>query len=306
MASNTTWSLSNFVSIFPLQSGKFGEVSTGIDTRTGVRYVIKKISKKVEKTSSYVYANELNIHSQLDHPNIIKLYGHFEDETHNYMVMEYASLGDLTAHRLTLCKYNEKMTANVIRCVLNSVKYLHDKGIVHRDIKMENLLLMDNRTLKLCDFGLSELTSNIKTWYSNRLCGTIQYIAPEKFRDNTYSYMIDAWAIGCMAYELYCARSAFSCKTNSNTIHKIIYGNVKLPDTMSSTLTCFILRLLDKNPTTRMTIDEALKHPFIIDNQVTIQDGVVDMNTQLPTSSSSCDSDAATIHQESCDNVAQN
>ena len=296
MTLNATWTLNDFTGIFVLQKGKYGEVFTGIDTKTGIRYAIKKILKKVN-VPEYSFKNELDIHSQLDHPNIIKVYGHFEDDSYNYMVMEYASHTDLITSNFSLCRYNEKETSKIIKCLLNVILYLHNKGIVHNDIKMENLLLTENGCIKLCDFGLSVQTDNIKTWTSSKFCGTLQYIAPEKFTYGTYSYMVDVWSVGCVAYELYCLRSAFRCLTKDETIRKIVFGNVTLPDTMSSTFMSFIFRLLDKDFTTRMTIEGALQHLFITDDANT--PCVSPRGPSTLSFTISCDSNASTVYQTS-------
>lgn len=131
-------------------SGKFGDVFQCRHKRTGALFALKKIFKStiLEYRMVDQFTEELKIHYKLSHPNIVKLYTHFEDQYHVFLLMEYIDGGMLMNYR----KSEEKFVSKAMMQVLRAVDYLHRNHIAHRDIKPENIVVTNN-TLKICDFG---------------------------------------------------------------------------------------------------------------------------------------------------------
>lgn len=147
----------------------------------------------------------------LNHPNIIKLYSHFEDDVSIYLIMEYAEKGQLYQSMLNSPqkRFSEEEVAKIVYQTVEAVKCMHEKGIAHRDIKPENILIDDKGNAKLADFGWSRfiLPQAKRTTY----CGTLDYLAPEMLdKDHKHDTKVDLWAIGVLIFELTTGMSPFS------------------------------------------------------------------------------------------------
>ena len=138
---------------------------------------MKKLHKK-DKTEEYYIQKEIDLHKSLSHQNIIKLYDSFEDETHSFLILEYAEKGDLFEY-LRKQKLEKDQLLKFFYQATLAINYLHEKKILHRDLKPENLLLDRDLNVKICDFGWSvEYEEGAKR---QTLCGTYEYMAPEVY-----------------------------------------------------------------------------------------------------------------------------
>jgi len=203
--------------------------------------------------------------SGLDHENIIKMNDSYEDKDKFYVVMELAVGGELFEDVIANGYYDEYVAVPIIEQVLQAVKYLHNLGIVHRDIKLENVLYKDKETnkIKIADFGESKKIRNrLKTY-----CGTMDYMAPEIIRGSgSYGKEVDMWAIGVMTYVLLCGYPAFSGSSEVEIFQNISQANYEYPspdwDYVGSEAKNFIDSLLKVNPDARLTAVESLEHPW--------------------------------------------
>lgn len=138
----------------------------------------------------------------LDHPNVVKLYGHFSDDYHVFLLMEYVEGGQLLARLGS----SEKYVARVMEPLIDAVEHLHSRDIVHRDIKPENIVLAFD-TPKLCDFGWAA-TCNRGTMRQT-FCGTLDYLSPEMKDGAAYTCRVDLWSLGVLVYELITGSAPF-------------------------------------------------------------------------------------------------
>ena len=255
--------------IFPKQlgSGSFGRVFLVSHNETQKLFALKVIDKR-KLLMSYgkldIIYNEINIHSKLDHENIIKLYNFNEDNENINIIMEYAPNGnlyDLITKEKT--GFNEYKAFEYFIQVVNAVYYLHNNNIIHRDIKPENILIGEDNKIKLCDFGWAkELSLENRSTF----CGTVEYMAPEIVGSENYDYGVDIWSLGILLYELLYGHSPFKANNTKNVIlniksHELTYDDTN--KTVSKSCKDLIQKLLNNNPQKRYKIKDILEHPFV-------------------------------------------
>lgn len=209
--------------------------------------------------------NELEIFSELDHPNVVRFYRSFQDEKAFHIVMEYCSGGDLKTMMSKKQNLTEKEVASIMGQAFSAVKYLHDKGIIHRDIKVENFLFKDespDSEIKLIDFGLACFSDPNKP---QTICvGTPLCVAPEVLK-KYYDYRCDIWSLGVMMYTLIYGHPPFNAETMPQLIRKILILRPEFPSEfeVSEEARNLMKRLLDKDPETRISLEDALNDPWI-------------------------------------------
>lgn len=175
---------------------------------------------------------EIKIQSYLNHPNILKLYGFFDDEEKIYLILEYAPWGELYSSlkkQENKC-FTEKEAANYIKQVAEALVYMHSKDVIHRDIKPENLLnsfvfilnkLCDyfKGTIKICDFGWAVYAPNL---LRETFCGTPDYVPPEMIKGDSYDQTVDIWSLGILCYEFLNGKPPFETKSQTTTFNNIL------------------------------------------------------------------------------------
>lgn len=249
---------------YEIGSGSFGRVILMKSIHTNKYCAVKHLNKqKIKKeccSLSLIY-NEINIHSRLIHPNIIRMYNVYEDNSIIKIMMEYANKGNLYEYiKLNRNGLKEVDAFKYFYQVIAAILFLHEHNIIHRDIKPENLLLTDEDIIKLCDFGWSKEIDLAKR---STFCGTVEYMAPEIVNNENYDLGIDIWSLGILLYELIHGFSPFNAK-NSHEImlkikeHKIIYYK-----TISDECKHLIEVLLNPNPEQRIKVKDIFTHCFI-------------------------------------------
>ena len=164
--------LNNYAILTFLGEGSFGSVKLARDKLTNEKVAIKILEKKkfVDKEEEYLVKREIDILKKLNHLNVIKTKNIFEDSENIYIIMEYCEKGELYNHIIEEICLNEKEASYYFYQLINGLEYLHKNGIVHRDLKSENLLINKNNILKIIDFGLSNYYDNRKLLSSR--CGS--------------------------------------------------------------------------------------------------------------------------------------
>ena len=221
-------------------------------------YCLKKINMK--KTNDK--ENEINILSNLDHPNLIKFFYSYSNEEGIYIIMEFCEYGDLFSLLQSVKKkkvyVNEEIIWNVAIQTLLGLEYLHSKQIIHRDIKLLNLFMTKDKKIKIGDMGMSKHVEEGEMIMSR--VGTPLYIAPELVKKEKYDYKIDIWSFGCSLYHLAKTSPPFNDENLIKLGNSIINEQpVHLPTCYSNKLYEFILALMTKNKNKRPSATEALK-----------------------------------------------
>ena len=172
------WSLDDFEIGRKLGKGKFGRVYCVRDKATGYICALKCMEKKelIEYKVEKQFRREVEIQSNLRHPNTLRLYGHFHDATRVYLIIEYVPGGELFKVLRREGRFPELKASKYIYQMASALKYLHTKHIIHRDIKPENILLGLDGNIKIADFGWSV---HAPTSRRNTMCGTLDYLPPE-------------------------------------------------------------------------------------------------------------------------------
>ena len=263
-----------------LGEGGFGEVKDCYDKSTGKLYVVKSIFKPLpgDTVKINLIRNEILLLHEANHPNIVELKDLFEDDQYVHIVMERCAGGDLfdrvveeNPRRIRSINEglkHEATTANAMRSIIQVVKYLHSKGICHRDIKPEHFLLTtkerETQKIKLIDFGLARKHvpgSEPMTTFT----GSPSFVAPEVI-DRSYDHMCDNWSTGVTAYFLLTGMLPFDGRDDEETFQIISRGRFSFPPSsifLSSDAKDFVAKLLVTDPRRRMTAAEALNHPWL-------------------------------------------
>ena len=275
-----------FEFICQLGNGAFGKVRLYRDIYyKDMLYAIKTLKKEgIPKVLYNCLIAEVKILSELDHPNIVKYYGTFEDAYYLHIVMEYLK-GDNLNKIITLRDYNEldeQEMAQIIHQLLKALLFIHNKNIVHRDIKPENIVFgkkRDYSTLKLIDFGLATTTRNTK----RNSCGSPYYMAPEIINGN-FCKKTDIWSVGVIIYLMLTGKHPFEItKDGKEDIFDIIlskdYDVTELDKSeCSEEAKDIILKTLVKDPDKRLSTEECLNHPWIRKN-ITSRAGAITKKT---------------------------
>lgn len=226
---------------------------------------------------------EVEIHAKLNHPSILSLYTFFEDCNYVYLVLELADNGAL--HRYLIDKQktlNEFEAARVLSQVVDGLRYLHSKSIMHRDMSMSNLLLTSSMHIKIADFGLAtQLDQHFENKHTT-LCGTPNYISPEVASRSAHGLPTDVWGLGCLLYTLLVGRPPFDTNGVKSTLTQVVMGSYTIPDHLSTEARDLIQRLLCKDQTRRILLEEVVTHPFMLkkDQQMfTIDSGIMTLSS---------------------------
>lgn len=173
---------------------------------------------------------EIEIQSNLRHPNILQLYGHFHDSKRIFLILEYAGKGELYKHLQRESRFPEWKAAQYIAQMVAALQFLHKKHIIHRDIKPENILLGMHGELKMADFGWSVHAPGDRR---KTQCGTLDYLPPEIVNHTSYGGAVDLWSLGVLMYEFLTGGAPFE-DTQALTYKRILRCDMKVPDYVSA------------------------------------------------------------------------
>lgn len=256
------WCLNDFEIGKPLGKGKFGNVYLAREKRSKYIVALKVIFKhQVQKANcEHQLRREIEIQSHLRHPNILRLYGYFYDDSRVYMILEYASKGELYHALKAVGKFDDVQAATYIYQLADALSYCHSKKVIHRDIKPENLLLGVYGELKIADFGWSvHAPSSRRT----TICGTLDYLPPEMIEDRPHDEKVDLWSLGVLCYELLVGKPPFETPTHDATYKKILKCEYRFPSNLLPEACDLISKLLKKNSHERLSLEQVMAHHWI-------------------------------------------
>ncbi|RGB43523.1 kinase-like domain-containing protein [Rhizophagus diaphanus] len=234
--------LSDFNICRTLGTGSFGRVHL-VQSKYNNRFYAMKVLKKsevvrlkqVEHTN-----NEKHILEQVQHPFLVNLWGTFQDSANLYMVMDYVVGGEL----FSILRKNQRFPDHVAKFyaaeVVLAFEYLHERDIIYRDLKPENLLLDNNGHIKITDFGFAKHVPDI-TW---TLCGTPDYLAPEIIQSKGYGKAVDWYSLGVLIFEMLAGYPPFYDDDHMRLYEKILAGRIKYPSYFDPTAKDLLKRLL--------------------------------------------------------------
>lgn len=217
----------------PLGKGKFGRVYLAQEKSTGFICALKMLKKseleqsKVEKQ----VRREIEIQSNLRHPNILRLFGHFHDSTRIFLILEYAGQGELYKILRKRGRFLEAKAAKYVAQMADALAYLHRKHVIHRDIKPENILVGLNGEIKIADFGWSVHAPNNRR---TTMCGTLDYLPPEMVEAKEHNERVDLWALGVLTYEFIVGSPPFETEGHQATYKKIVKVDLRIPSFVSA------------------------------------------------------------------------
>ncbi|KAG9101372.1 hypothetical protein FRC06_003105 [Ceratobasidium sp. 370] len=257
-----------------LGRGAFATVRRALHRASGQWFACKVITKSRlvhNPRSRQMFQREVAIMKEFDHPHICKLVAHFEDESTIWLILELISGGDLLEAVITESGLCENETRQLATEMCLAMEYSHSKGVVHRDLKPENILLTDTvpRHAKIADFGLAKAVDSgtfLKTF-----CGTPTYLAPEvvlRAQDAGYNELVDSWSLGVIVWSMLTNTVPFT-EDDDDMVTRFQRRQVEWSQVSGFGLTdeCidWMKRMLVADPTQRMSIEQALNHPWLAD-----------------------------------------
>jgi len=246
-----------------LGKGNFSQVKTGYHELTKERVAIKILDKtKLTAKAKKMLSREISVMESIHHQNVIRLFEVIETYTKYYLIMEHAAAGELFKRLISEGRMHESEAKNIFSQIVLAVKHLHDRNIVHRDIKAENVFLSSRGVAKLGDFGFSITVSNGEKLET--FCGSPPYAAPELFLDERYvGRPVDVWSLGVLLFFMTTATMPFLGDNMAGLRRSILAGHVNSPACMSQLLKSLIESMLNTSPEHRFDIDQVLKSDWL-------------------------------------------
>ena len=239
-----------------LGEGAFGEVWKVIHKSSKRVYAMKQVLKEKVSRMHAQFKREVYIMYNLNHPHIVKLLNHFEDDKSFYLLMEFADGGNLYHHLHRQRQFIEVEAAQYFREIVLAVEYLHlhTPAIIHRDIKPENILLDSKGRVKLTDFGWSNYESAADEAPRKTVCGTLEYLPPEMIEDRSHGTTVDIWCLGVLLYEMLVGFTPFKSQTKKSMLLNISKNKPKFPLSFPPLAKELICKMLAKDSKERLNI----------------------------------------------------
>ncbi|KAJ3132961.1 hypothetical protein HDU90_006497 [Geranomyces variabilis] len=294
LSSNTLNSIGNYVFGKTLGEGTFGKVKLAKHILTGQDVAVKI----VDKIHAPTLVREIETWRHMHHPNIVRLYEVLCSESRIYMVMEHCTGGEAFDY---ICKHGRlddqsDDARRIVRQLVQAVGYCHDKNFVHRDLKLENVLLTEDLNVKLIDFGFTRQVNTRKLL--DTYCGSVAYAAPEMILGKQYSGpQADVWSLGVILYTLLCGYLPFDDDNEATLRQKILDLDYELPEFLAPETKDLIQQMLQLKGSERVSIAGVLAHSWLGNESVaatTAAGSATSADSQTPTLPSSSASQSLT------------
>ncbi|XP_061343251.1 CBL-interacting serine/threonine-protein kinase 1 isoform X2 [Gastrolobium bilobum] len=277
-----------------LGEGNFGKVKFARNTESGQPFAIKIIEKNkiIDLNITDQIKREIATLKLLKHPNVVRLCEVSASKTKIYMVLEYVTGGELFDKIAYKGKLNEGEGRKMFQQLIDGVSYCHNKGVFHRDLKLENVLVDAKGNIKITDFGLSALPQHFRAdGLLHTTCGSPNYVAPEILANRGYDGATsDAWSCGVILYVILTGYLPFDDRNLAVLYQKIFKGDVQIPKWLSPGAQNMIKRILDPNPVTRITMAGIKEDPWF-------KQGYTPANPEDEEEDVCIDNEALSIHE---------
>jgi len=242
--------------------------------KKGKQLVVKKISQI--RVSAELIRNEIYAGKKLHHPHIVKMLDNFTQGHYSYIVLEFIKGVDLLQHMVQRDwkPLKEKEAKSIFKQLLHSLVYCHKQGIVHHDLKLENILVTKRGKVKLIDFGLCEPVTDCSK-LSQRWCGSFDYVSPEILLKSPYSgCKADVFSLGVILYSILFSQLPFDFHERVNeVIHKnrphpplkFPTSDIEtgVPFTVGESAKDLVMKMLEADPKKRISLEDLVKHPWV-------------------------------------------
>lgn len=270
-----------------LGEGSYSSVYLATDRQTLKEYAIKVLEKKhiiKEKKIKYVNIEKNTLNRLTEHPGVVRLYYTFQDEACLYYVIDYCSGGELLGALKRTGTFDIECARFYAAQILDAIEYMHSRGVIHRDVKPENVLLDDHMHIKITDFGTAKMlpdprvakaedgkdrgiptssqSSNGDDGRAPSFVGTAEYVSPELLTNKNSCKASDLWAFGCIIYQLLTGRPPFKGGSEYLTFQKIVGLDYEFPVGFPPAARDLVERLLVLDPARRLTIEHIKNHEF--------------------------------------------
>lgn len=261
----TPQTLGNYIFKGSVGEGAFSIVKLVLNQKTKQYYACKIVPRDRLIASSLEerFEVEIRIDQQLHHPGIVQIVDLLQDKNNYYVVMEFCPNGDLFQFIVDNGHLTEDVGAFYMKQILEALKYVHSLGIAHRDLKPENLLLDAKNNIKISDFGLSRYVDT--NGLVNTPCGSPCYASPECLSGSAYEgCSSDVWSCGVILYAALTGQLPWTKRNQQQLFEQIKRGEYTIPNFLSDECRDFISKLMTVSTNQRITIDQALQHPWIL------------------------------------------
>nr|CCA13906.1 ser/thr kinase putative [Albugo laibachii Nc14] len=243
--------------------GGFGIVYAALDLRNGRSVAIKEVSlHDIDKEELLSIESEISLLKKLNHENIVKYHDTIKTQASLFIILEYMENGSLAQFIKKFGNLSETLVAMYITQVLRGLAYLHEQGVLHRDVKGANILTTKDGLVKLADFGVAVKLN--ETQKSNSVVGSPYWMAPEVIEMSGWSFASDIWSVGCTIIELLTTKPPYFDLAPMAALFRIVQDDhPPLPERISPALHDFIMKCFMKEPRLRASAEELLTHPWI-------------------------------------------
>ncbi|XP_031250665.1 phosphoenolpyruvate carboxylase kinase 1-like [Pistacia vera] len=252
--------------------GRFGTVFRCTSRISGESFAVKSIDKSLisgDTLDSQCLLSEPKILQFLapDH-HIVQIFAVYEDDYHLHMVLELCDSQDLYHHLMNKGILSESESKSIITQLLQAISHMHKLGIVHRDIKPDNILFSSGNVVKISDFGSAEFFNNESEELMRGVVGTPYYVAPEVVAGRDYNEKVDIWSAGVVLYIMLAGFPPFYGDTVTETFEAVLRGNLRFPtqvfQSVSPMAKDLLRKMLCKEVSRRFSAEQVLRHPWII------------------------------------------
>lgn len=250
-----------------LGRGAFGKVNLALHVGTGRFVALKSFNKSKfnNDNSKEKVKAEWQMLRNLNHLNVLKMFEKFETSKYIIIVLEYVAAGDLLSYIKKRNKLTEKVAKYIFKQIIEGLEYIHSKDIIHRDIKLDNILIDLNNNVKICDFGISNIVTDNELMHEQ--CGTPAYMAPEVIRGKGYKgFASDVWSAGVVLYTMLSGVTPFRVNNMTELHAKIAQADYPKIEDISEEASYLIEGMLEVDPRKRLTISEILAFPWLESN----------------------------------------